>query len=95
MKKRTIVLLIIAIIILFIPVVDKTSKSERVIIDNSTREIIHPDCFDEKKHSNWIDEVTFNNALNNKEYLVRDTCSIEKLPIGKTSIFNRMFLKKD
>lgn len=93
MKKKTIIALLILIIILFIPVVDKTSQSERVIIDNTSREIIHPDCFDENEHSNWIDEVTFNNALNEKEYDILGACSKEKLPTGKTSIFNRIFLK--
>ena len=93
MKKKTIIILLILMIILFIPVVDKTSQSERVIIDNTSREIIHPDCFDENKHSNWIDEVTFNNALNEKEYDILGACSKEKLLTGKTSIFNRIFLK--
>lgn len=82
--------IIVVVILLFLPIVDKTSSGERVIIDHSTQEIIHPDCFETAEKTNWIDEVSYGRAKNEYKYEVRDTCSKEILSDKKTSVIKRL-----
>ena len=94
MKKGTwvvIALLIIAGLLLFLPLADKTSGSERVIIDHTLHEIIAPGCFDQAELTNYIDEVSFSRAVDELEYTVEDECSKEYLQEGKESVISKIF----
>lgn len=92
--QKKIVLIIIAVIIiavLLLPLVDKTSGTTRVIVDHTTSEIVHPTCYDQAGLTNWIDEMSLSNAVNELEYNIIDECSKEYLAEGKTSILVRIF----
>ena len=94
MKKGNwvvIVLLIIAGLLLFLPLADKTSGSERVIVDHTLHEIVSPGCFDQAELTNYIDEVSFSRAVDELEYTVEDECSKEFLQEGKESVISKMF----
>lgn len=93
MRKKLVwgIIMVIVIGVLFLPLVDKTSGTTRVIVDNTTREIVYPTCYDQAELTNWIDEMSFSNALNELEYDIIDDCSKKYLEEGKTSILARMF----
>lgn len=92
MKKLIIVLLLLVglVLILILPIADETSGSERVIVDHTLNVIVHPNCYDEEELTNYIDEVSYSNALENYEYTIRGECSKAQLPEGKTSILNKI-----
>lgn len=96
MKKLIIILSLIIVVILVVtlPIADRTSGSERVIVDHTLKVIIHPECYDaEEGLTNYIDEVSYSNAVDNYDYSIRGECSKEKLPEGKTSILNKILEK--
>ncbi|CAD2073983.1 alpha-amylase [Phocicoccus pinnipedialis] len=84
------VLIVIIIGLLFLPIVDETSSGTRVVVDHSTSEIIHPDCFEQAEKTNWIDEVSYKLAKDKYNYKVTNTCSQELLSNKKTSIIKRV-----
>lgn len=92
MRKLIIVLLLLVglVLILTLPIADETSESERVIVDHTLNVIVHPNCYDEEDLTNYIDEVSYSNALENYEYTIRGECSEEQLSEGKTSILNKI-----
>lgn len=93
MRKKLVwgIITVIVIGVLLLPLVDKTSGTTRVIVDHTTSEIVHPTCYDQAGLTNWIDEMSFSNALNELDYDITDDCSKEYLEKGKTSILARMF----
>lgn len=93
MQKKIIWVIVALIIIgiLFLPLVDKTSGTTRVIVDHTTSEIVHPTCYDQAGLTNWIDEMSLSNAVDELEYNIIDECSKEYLAEGKTSILVRVF----
>lgn len=94
MKKKYIIIGVLAILfILFLtlPMVDRTSDSTRVIVDYTTRDIVHPNCFDQAGLTNNVDEMSLSTARDYHEMEIRDECSVERLPEGKTSLIGKMF----
>lgn len=85
------VLIVIVIVLLFLPIVDETSSGTRVVVDHSTGEIIHPNCFEHVEKTNWIDEVSYKRAKEEYNYEVTNACSQELLSDKKTSIVKRLF----
>ncbi|MCK1976853.1 alpha-amylase [Jeotgalicoccus huakuii] len=92
MRKKLVwgIITVIVLSVLLLPLVDKTASTTRVIIDNTTKEIVHPSCYDQADLTNWIDEVSFGRAIDELEYDVRDECSKEHLEEGKTSVLMRV-----
>lgn len=93
MKKSTtivIVLVLAAVLMLVLPLADKTSGSERVIIDNTQHEIVHPSCFDQADLTNYLDEVSYSRATEELGYTVEDECSREYLEEGKESVISKI-----
>lgn len=95
MKKILIILtlVLIVILVLTLPIADETSDSERVIVDHTLNVIVHPACFDDEDLTNYIDEVSFSNAVDNYEYNIQGDCSKERLKEGKTSILKKILDK--
>ncbi|HJE19862.1 MAG TPA: alpha-amylase [Aliicoccus persicus] len=95
MKKKYVVitiLVVVFILLLTLPIVDRTSDSERVIVDYTTRDIIHPNCFDQAEGiTNNVDEMSLSTARDYHEMEIRDECSVERLPEGKTSLLMKIF----
>lgn len=94
MKKSTIIILVFAlaaVLLLVLPLADKTSGSERVIIDNTLHEIVHPSCFDQAGLTNYIDEVSYSRATEELGYTVEDECSRKYLEPGKESVISKIF----
>lgn len=84
-------LVILAVLLLFLPLADKTSGSERVIVDHTLHEIVYPACFDQAELTNYLDEVSFSKAVDELEYTVKDECSKEYLQEGKESVISKVF----
>lgn len=84
-------LILIAIGLLFLPLADRTSGSERVIVDHTLEEIVHPGCFDQAGLTNYIDEVSFSRATEELGYRIEDECSKERLEEGKESVISKIF----
>ena len=76
-------LILIAVALLFLPLADRTSGSERVIVDHTLQEIVHPGCYDQAELTNYIDEVSFSRATEELDYRIEDECSSERLAEGK------------
>lgn len=95
MKKIIIILVLAAVVILILtlPLADETSDSERVIVDHTLNVIVHPACFDGEDLTNYIDEVSYSNAVSNYEYDIKGECSKERLSEGRTSILNKVLDK--
>ena len=93
MRRKIVWGIITAIVlaVLVLPLVDKTSGTTRVIVDHTSGEIVAPVCYDQADLTNWIDEMSFSNALNELQYEVRDDCSKEHFQEGKTSVLMRIF----
>ena len=94
MKKSTVIIIIFilaAVLLLVLPLADKTSGSERVIIDNTLREIVHPSCFDQAGLTNYIDEVSYSRATEELGYTVEDECSKQYLEEGRESVISKIF----
>lgn len=91
-KKYVIIGLLILGFILFmtLPMVDRTSDTTRVIVDYTTRDIVHPNCFDQAGLTNNVDEMSLSTARDYHEMEIRDECSIERLPTGKTSLLMKI-----
>ena len=93
MRKSYIVIgiLIVAVMLFFtLPIVDKTSSSTTVVVDYTTRDIVHPSCFDQAGLTNNVDEMSLSMARDYHEMEIRDECSIERLPTGKTSLIQKL-----
>src|SRR5699024_12131240 len=77
MRKNIVwgILIVIVLGVLFLPLVDKTPTTTRVIVDYTNKEIVHPNCYDQASLTNWIDEVSFGRAVNDLEFEVRDSCT--------------------
>lgn len=92
MQKKLVwvIITVIVLSVLLLPLVDKTASTTRVIIDHTTKEIVHPYCYDQTELTNWIDEVSFGRAMGELEYDIRDECSKERLEEGKTSVLMRV-----
>src|SRR5699024_11860841 len=92
MRKNIVwgILIVIVLGVLFLPLVDKTPTTTRVIVDYTNKEIVHPNCYDQASLTNWIDEVSFGRAVNDLEFEVRDSSSQKLLETGKTNIFTRI-----
>lgn len=98
MKKRTIIIIVFvlaAVLLLVLPLADKTSGSERVIIDNTLHEIVHPSCFDQADLTNYLDEVSYSRATETLGYTVEDECSKKYLQEGKESVISKIFKRKN
>jgi hypothetical protein len=93
MRKKIVwgIITVIVLAVLLLPLVDKTSGTTRVIVDHTNKEIVAPSCYDQADLTNWIDEMSFGNALHELEYDIRDECSKEYLKEGKTSVLMRIF----
>ncbi len=77
--------------LLFLPLADRTSGSERVIVDHTLEEIVHPGCYDQAELTNYIDEVSFSRATDELGYRIEDECSKERLQEGKESVISKIF----
>lgn len=98
MKKRTIIIIVFvlaAVLLLVLPLADKTSGSERVIIDNTLHEIVHPSCFDQADLTNYLDEVSYSRATETLGYTVEDECSKKYLQEDKESVISKIFKRKN
>lgn len=96
MKKGTWIIIgivLIAVLLLFLPLADRTSGSERVVVDHTLHEIVHPICFDQAEITNYIDEVSYSRAIDELEYTVKDECSKGYLQEGKESVISKNILK--
>ncbi|WP_017549357.1 hypothetical protein [Salinicoccus carnicancri] len=93
MKKSTVIIMFIltAVLLLVLPLADRTSGSERVIIDNTLQEIVHPSCFDQAELTNYIDEVSYSRATEELGYTVEDECSKQYLEEGRESVISKIF----
>lgn len=93
MRKNIVwgIITVIVLAVLLFPLVDKTSGTTRVVVDHTKSEIVAPVCYDQADLTNWIDEMSFGNALNELEYDVKDDCSKAHLQEGKTSVLMRIF----
>lgn len=87
----TLVLVLLAVLLLFLPLADRTSTSERVIVDHTLKEIFHPGCFDQAETTNYLDEVSFSRATGVLEYRIEDACSKARLETGKESVISKIF----
>ncbi|GAB3059547.1 alpha-amylase [Salinicoccus sesuvii] len=87
----TLVLVLLAMLVLFLPLADRTSSSERVIVDHTLKEIFHPGCFDQAETTNYLDEVSFSRATGELDYRIADACSKERLETGKESVISKIF----
>lgn len=85
------VLMAVAAGLLFLPLADRTSGSERVIVDHTLEEIVHPGCYDQAELTNYIDEVSFSRATDELGYRIEDECSKERLQEGKESVISKIF----
>ncbi|KIH70226.1 hypothetical protein [Salinicoccus roseus] len=85
------VLMAVAVGLLFLPLADRTSGSERVIVDHTLEEIVHPGCYDQAELTNYIDEVSFSRATDELGYRIEDECSKERLQEGKESVISKLF----
>lgn len=85
------VLMAVAVGLLFLPLADRTSGSERVIVDHTLEEIVHPGCYDQAEFTNYIDEVSFSRATDELGYRIEDECSKERLQEGKESVISKIF----
>ena len=85
------VLMAVAVGLLFLPLADRTSGSERVIVDHTLEEIVHPGCYDQAELTNYIDEVSFFRATDELGYRIEDECSKERLQEGKESVISKIF----
>ncbi len=85
------VLMAVAVGLLFLPLADRTSGSERVIVDHTLEEIVHPGCYDQAELTNYIDEVSFSRATEELGYRIEDECSKERLKEGKESVISKIF----
>ncbi|CAM2813983.1 alpha-amylase [Salinicoccus roseus] len=85
------VLMAVAVGLLFLPLADRTSGSERVIVDHTLEEIVHPGCYDQAELTNYIDEVSFSRATDELGYRIEDECSKERLQEGKESVISKIF----
>lgn len=93
MHKRTIaliVLIIAVLLVLLLPVVDRTSSSTTVVADHSLGMIVHPLCFDQLELTNNVDEMSLHTARDYHGLEVKDKCSKEKLPTGKTNLLMKL-----
>lgn len=93
MKKLIVLIILLAagVLILVLPLAPETSDTERVIVDHTFNVMVHPSCFEEAGLTNYIDEVSFSNAVENYEYDILGECSEEKLQEGRTSILSKVF----
>lgn len=93
MKKLIVLIILLAavVLILVLPLAPETSDTERVIVDHTLSVTVHPSCFEEAGLTNYIDEVSFSNAMENYEYEISGECSEEKLQEGRTSILSKIF----
>lgn len=82
---------LIALLLLFLPLADRTSRSERVIVDHTLHEIVHPGCFDQAETTNYLDEVSFSRATEELGYRIEDACSKGRLEAGKESVISKIF----
>ncbi|MCC4723431.1 alpha-amylase [Salinicoccus sp. RF5] len=85
------VLMAVAVGLLFLPLADRTSGSERVIVDHTLEKIVHPGCYDQAELTNYIDEVSFSRATDELGYRIEDECSKERLQEGKESVISKIF----
>lgn len=85
------VLMAVAVGLLFLPLADRTSGSERVVVDHTLEEIVHPGCYDQAELTNYIDEVSFSRATDELGYRIEDECSKERLQEGKESVISKIF----
>ncbi|MFC3418608.1 alpha-amylase [Salinicoccus hispanicus] len=85
------VLMLVAVLLLLLPLADRTSRSERVIVDHTLKEIFHPGCFDQAETTNYLDEVSFSRATETLGYQIEDGCSKERLETGKESVISKIF----
>ncbi|MHC0551998.1 alpha-amylase [Salinicoccus sp. CNSTN-B1] len=83
-------LLLLLILLLFLPLADRTSGSERVIIDHNKRQLVHPACFDQADLTNYIDEVSYSRATEDLGYKIKDECSMERLEKGRESVISKI-----
>lgn len=92
MKKLIVLIILLAavVLILALPLAPETSDTERVIVDHTLNVIVHPACFEEAGLTNYIDEVSFSNAIGNYGYEISGECSKEKLQEGRTSILSKI-----
>lgn len=93
MSKRTIaliVLIVAVLLVLLLPIVDKTSDSTTVIADHSLGMIVHPLCFDQLDLTNNVDEMSLHTARDYHGLEIKDECSQEKLPTGKTNLLMKI-----
>ena len=93
MKKLIVILILFAavILVLTLPLAPETSDTERVIVDHTLGVVVHPACFEEAGLTNYIDEVSFSDAMENYEYEISGECSEERLRAGRTSILSKIF----
>lgn len=93
MKKLIVILIILAavILVLTLPIAPETSDTERVIVDHTLGVMVHPACFEDAGLTNFIDEVSYSNAVENYEYEILGECSEERLQAGRTSILSKIF----
>ncbi|CAM4273884.1 alpha-amylase [Lacicoccus alkaliphilus] len=93
MKKLIVILILFAavILVLTLPLAPETSDTERVIVDHTLGVVVHPVCFEEAGLTNYIDEVSYSNAMENYEYEILGECSEERLQTGRTSILSKIF----
>ena len=93
MKKLIVILILLAavILVLSLPIAPETSDTERVIVDHTLGVMVHPACFEDAGLTNFIDEVSYSNAVENYEYEILGECSEEQLQAGRTSILSKIF----
>lgn len=92
MKKLIVLIILLAavVLVLVLPLAPETSDTERVIVDHTLKVTVHPACFEEAGLTNYIDEVSFSNAMGNYGYEISGECSEEKLQEGRTSILSKI-----